>query len=354
MHPPPIVFFVVTPCPLREINPLRHVIKTQYKMFKRRTKNMKKTLLVLISIIAVLALVGCNAETQSPSTEDPSTPSITGAVVATRAFAMMSLGTPSEENTISFSEDKTIVDSDLANNESLVVGDVIKADSKASITYDADNSQLNASAEITVVIGATEYKISGDVKFGVNKDDLALSVVSADGLTISDTEGTELAISNEDLVKAMASFSERIADIVNGSATEESKIPSWIREPTPSYIGTAYNSSDLETPIGELALDVTDTQFTIMVYLTAQNPDDPSTGIKVSANEADIVVNTASTDTEWIATLNNVQMNNAPFQLPINITVTQSETTSGTKQLTVEADVVIMKVTAILTEKTEA
>ena len=266
---------------------------------------------------------------------------------------MMSLGTPSGDNTISFAENKTIVDSDLANNESLVVGDVIKEGSEASITYHADNSQLDANAEIIVVIEATEYKISGAVTFEVSKENLALSVVSAENLTISDAEDTKLTISNEDLVKAMASFSEMIADIVNGSATEESTIPTWVKG---NYIGVAYSNAELTQPLGTLSLEVTSDQFTINVYLGASDPGNPGvTPLEVSASETDIVVNPDdSTDTQWVATLNNVQMNGEPTQLPIPVTVTLSETASGEKQLTVQATVTPLNITAVLTEKANA
>lgn len=329
MHPPPIVFFVVTPCPLREINPPRHVIKTQYKMFKRRTKNMKKTLLVLISIIAAIALVGCNAETQGPSTEEPSTPALTGAEVATRALSMMNkYGAPSTTTAgaIEVTDPETVAEEDVTESNGLVVGDIISS-STASLSYDGFYNQLTASTNIAVTLSGTNYTLKGEVVFGLTTNSVS-SVISST-LVINDDTGVAMDITDDNLITAISPFSDDISSIIDAWDPVAVKFvaPSWIN-PNIAYEG---QGNDTVPFMNGAKLAISESDFSISFNLTEGMPINIS-----SATEGVVVTKCESTDSDWSLALYGV-----PVSLFGSHNVIVDITTDG-ENLNVDVNVVTL------------
>lgn len=192
---------------------------------------MKKTLLVLISIIAALALVGCKAETPAPGTGD-STTAHSGAEVINRSIALLQEFNESTElNTLSVTTDHIVAEGN--SNEALTVGDVIRGNSEASVKYDGDTKEVTASTSIAVTIDGVDYIINGDITYSVDESSNLSGVVSK-SVSIKDANEKEATITDSELVSTMEPFKDLIAHLIE-SWVADFVVPNWVS--TGSYIG---------------------------------------------------------------------------------------------------------------------
>lgn len=309
MYPTPIVFFVVTPCPLREINPPRHVIKTQYKMFKRRTKNMKKTLLILASLIAALALIGCDSTNPNPDEETPSTSTLTGAQVTSRSLAMIAkYGKPSTNMEITIADDTTVSVDVVTNDNGLVAGDVIKSGSKASLSY-ADG-KLTASADINVTLGGTNYSLNGNIIYSIDLAAQSISSVESSTLTITDATGTVLDISNSELISVITPFSDVIKSLISGGSepgTADFYVPSWVIKD----VYTGQGGDGLGSIMKGSTLTISDDSFSIEYLLGT-----------ISNTTPGVVVTSCNDDgSKWFLSLDGVTVDDSQVNVDIEISM---------------------------------
>ena len=192
---------------------------------------MKKTLLVLISIIAALALVGCNAETSAPDTED-STTAHSGAEVITRAIALLQEYDNPDDNELSVTTDSTVNEDKVNSNPGLTLGDVIKAGSTASISYNGNSQEVMASASIAVTLDEVDYTVNGDIIYSIDASSNLSGVVSK-SVSIKDANENEATITDSELISAMAPFKDIITHLIESWV--DFVVPNWV--PTGPYKG---------------------------------------------------------------------------------------------------------------------
>ncbi len=290
---------------------------------------MKKTLLVLISIIAALALVGCNAETQGPSTEEPSTPALTGAEVATRALSMMNeYGAPSTTTAgaIEVTDPVTVAEEDVTGSNGLVVGDIISS-SSASLSYDGFYNQLTATTNISVTLSGTSYTLNGEVVYSIANN--TIDAVVSTTLVIKDTNEVTIDISNENLESAISPFTNIISELIGNwkPTAVEFVAPSWIN----ANIAYEGQGNDTVPFMNGAKLAISESDFSISFNLTEGMPINIS-----SATEGVVVTKCESTDSDWSLALYSV-----PVSLFGSHNVIVDITTDG-ENLNVDVNVVTL------------